>query len=104
VFFFQKNLKKTKKLKNVKNASHSYSKMIGLSIFKYFFLEKFLKIVVFTKKKYQLSFTYTQKFNEKLTKAKKNPIQHVYFYIFTFIFTSFIFFEKTPKITPIFFR
>jgi hypothetical protein len=62
----------------------------------FFFLKIFLKIVVFPKK-YQISFIFIQKLNEKATKAKKYSIPAC-------------FLKKTPKITqciifaPILFR
>jgi hypothetical protein len=75
----------------------------------FFFLKKFLKIAVFTKKKSN-EFYFYKKFNEKLTKAKKNSNPACIFTYFHFIFTSLIFLKKTPKRTqckifaPIFFR
>jgi hypothetical protein len=64
-----------------------------------FFFEKLLENCCFYKKKIQMSFIIIQKFNEKLTKAKKNSNPACTFFYFYFIFTSFIFFENTPKIT-----
>jgi hypothetical protein len=95
--FFRCFFKKIKKDKNVEKNNF-------LCIF-------FLKIVVFTKKKYQMSFIFIQKSNEKATKTKKNQIPFVYIYIFSlFLLTYFFFLKITPKITqiiisaPIFFR
>jgi hypothetical protein len=44
-----------------------------------------------------MSFILIQKFNEKPTKAKKNQIQLVYFYIFILYLLPYFVFEKNTE-------
>jgi hypothetical protein len=77
--------------------THCHNKMIVLSIFMYFFRKNSWKLLVLQKKKNQMSFIFIQKFDEKLSKAKKKSNPACIFLYFHFIFTPFIFFQKNTE-------